>query len=161
MYVRCMSTGVVDGIMGMKAGEERSLTETVGGAWWEPDGLQNVAVRSEVVLREVFEWDVPEVRILPSPQLNYTVCTCILHLHKKRLPLAVWKSCSLCMACMFGCSPVPSVGAAECVSPKNSAPAGIEVDTLGYFEASAACLHCSHKSPGIALQSSHLCLLLI
>ncbi|CAK0765119.1 hypothetical protein CVIRNUC_003226 [Coccomyxa viridis] len=53
--------GVVDGIMGMKAGEERSLTETVGGAWWEPDGLQNVAVRSEVVLREVFEWDVPDL----------------------------------------------------------------------------------------------------
>ena len=77
--------------MGMKAGEERSLTETVGGAWWEPDGLQNVAVRSEVVLREVFEWDVPEVRILPSPQLIYTVRTCILHLQNKRLPLAIWK----------------------------------------------------------------------
>ena len=79
--------------MGMKAGEERSLTETVGGAWWEPDGLQNVAVRSEVVLREVFEWDVPEVRILCSPRLIYTVRTCILHLQKNNLPLTVWENC--------------------------------------------------------------------
>ena len=47
--------------MGMKAGEERTLESVVGDAWWEPEGLEGIPVRCDVSLRELFEWDVPEV----------------------------------------------------------------------------------------------------
>ena len=56
-----MHAGVVDGIMGMNVGEERVLEQTVGDAWWEPEGLAGIPVRCDVALKEVFQWNVPEV----------------------------------------------------------------------------------------------------
>lgn len=51
----------MDGIMGLTVGEERTLESVVGDAWWEPEGLEGIPVRCDVSLKELFEWDVPEV----------------------------------------------------------------------------------------------------
>ena len=53
--------GVVEGIMGMNVGDKRALESVVGDAWWEPEGFAGIPVRCDVTLREIFEWDVPEV----------------------------------------------------------------------------------------------------
>lgn len=47
--------------MGMNVGDKRALESVVGDAWWEPEGLAGIPVRCDVTLREIFEWDVPEV----------------------------------------------------------------------------------------------------
>ena len=47
--------------MGMNVGEKRALESVVGDTWWEPEGLAGIPVRCDVTLREIFEWDVPEV----------------------------------------------------------------------------------------------------
>lgn len=55
------AAGVVDGMVGMNVGEERSITTEVGDTWWEPDALRGVEVRADIKLNELFEWDLPEV----------------------------------------------------------------------------------------------------
>ncbi len=52
--------------MGMKVGEERAITTSVGDTWWEPDSLRGVEVRADIELNELFEWELPEVRPLPA-----------------------------------------------------------------------------------------------
>lgn len=47
--------------MGMKIGEERSITTTVGDTWWEPDSLRGVELHAEFKLKELFEWELPAV----------------------------------------------------------------------------------------------------
>ena len=53
--------------MGMNVGEKRALESVVGDAWWEPEGLAGIPVRCDVTLREIFEWDLPEVGLPQSP----------------------------------------------------------------------------------------------
>ncbi|CAL8467961.1 g7499 [Coccomyxa elongata] len=53
--------GVVEGMVGMNVGEERSITTEVGDTWWEPDALRGVKVRADIKLNELFEWDLPEL----------------------------------------------------------------------------------------------------
>ena len=66
--VGCHAAGVVEGMVGMNVGEERSITTEVGDTWWEPDALRGVEVRADIKLNELFEWDLPEVRTcLVSP----------------------------------------------------------------------------------------------
>ncbi len=55
----------------MKVGEKRTLESVVGDAWWEPEGLAGIPVRCDVSLKELFEWDVPEVS---SPLGQIPVC---------------------------------------------------------------------------------------
>ena len=54
--------GVVEGMVGMSVGDERAITTEVGDTWWEPDTLRGVEIRADIKLKELFEWELPEVR---------------------------------------------------------------------------------------------------
>ena len=47
--------------MGMTVGDERAITTQVGDTWWEPDTLRGVGIRADIKLKELFEWELPEV----------------------------------------------------------------------------------------------------
>lgn len=53
--------GVVDGLVGMSVGEERSIVSTVEDTWWEEKNLKGVDIRADISLVELFDWDLPEV----------------------------------------------------------------------------------------------------
>lgn len=64
--------GVVEGMVGMGPGEAREIATTVGDTWWEPEPLRGVDLRCDITLKEVFEWDLPQVRALRPAAL----CAC-------------------------------------------------------------------------------------
>jgi len=53
-------------LVGMHTGEERVVEVTVGNAWWEPEGLAGVSIKCDVALKELFEWELPEVILSPA-----------------------------------------------------------------------------------------------
>jgi hypothetical protein len=60
-YAGHARAGVIAGMEGMTVGEERSISATIGDTWWEPGALRGVDTRCDVALKELFEWDLPEV----------------------------------------------------------------------------------------------------
>ncbi|KAK9909292.1 hypothetical protein WJX75_000086 [Coccomyxa subellipsoidea] len=53
--------GIVEGMVGMTVGDERAITTQVGDTWWEPDTLRGVGIRADIKLKELFEWELPEL----------------------------------------------------------------------------------------------------
>jgi hypothetical protein len=53
-------------MVGMGPGEAREIATTVGDTWWEPEPLRGVDLRCDITLKEVFEWDLPQVRRPPA-----------------------------------------------------------------------------------------------
>lgn len=58
--------GLVDGMLGMKVGEERTFTVTLPQTW-EPSQLRGVRADCTVKAKEVFEWELPEVSCRSTP----------------------------------------------------------------------------------------------
>lgn len=52
--------GLVDGILGASVGEERSVPITLPDTW-EPEQLRGVRADCSVKVKEIFEWELPEV----------------------------------------------------------------------------------------------------
>ena len=58
--------GLVDGMLGMKVGDERTFTVTLPQTW-EPSQLRGVRADCTVKAKEVFEWQLPEVSCRFAP----------------------------------------------------------------------------------------------
>jgi hypothetical protein len=61
--------GLVDGMLGMKVGDERTFTVTLPQTW-EPSQLRGVRADCTVKAKEVFEWQLPEVSCCLEPASN-------------------------------------------------------------------------------------------
>ncbi len=53
--------GLVDGMLGMVAGDSREVEITMPDTW-DPPQLRGVRVKCRVSVKELFQWELPEVR---------------------------------------------------------------------------------------------------
>jgi hypothetical protein len=57
-------SGLVAGMLGMAVGDERTVTVTLPQTW-EPAQLRGVRADCTIKVKEIFEWELPEVRHVP------------------------------------------------------------------------------------------------
>lgn len=64
---RSWLAGIVDDMMGMTVGETRTIDQVVPDTWWEnglEEGLRGSKIQCDIQIRELFSWDLPEVRVI-------------------------------------------------------------------------------------------------
>lgn len=71
-------------MMGMEVGEERTVTVTLPQSW-EPEQLRGVQADCSVKVKEIFEWQLPEVChqclfLEMQPTATHAVCYLLLQL---------------------------------------------------------------------------------